>query len=199
MTAQANKSLLRRILVPGVSALVAATLIGCFGSDSDDNKKDDSLYVNREILRDTGAVVFTDNCTGCHGPAGEGGHGPRLANSSFVQNNRERLISVLIRGNQDTLFVNGQCYSGGGMSPGGGNNDLAANNFHIASVLSYIRMVLNDSIPSNCNIDGECTMTARDSTVMALDSIAVWEVKAVRDTLKEYPEGYVTDTSCPDL
>ncbi len=270
MTHQANKKLIRGILVPGVSALVLAAIVGCNTTSSNGDKgpvitqqpRDTSLVegthlvmtvaatnassykwvkgtsdtlagqttatltlsnvpatengstykalavgsngavvesnsftltvgtAHRAMLRDSGDVLFTDNCSGCHGAMGEGGRGPRVGNSDFLMNMRERVISILIRGNMDTVVVNGQCVTGGGMPPGGGNDEVAQSNFKIASILTYVRTVLNDSIPTNCNTNGECTMTARTDTQIAQDSLAVWEVKAVRDTLSPYPDGY---------
>jgi mono/diheme cytochrome c family protein len=185
-----------------VLALAALSLNGCFGTDSSDDPNpcadDASLCLPREALRDTGEVYF-GNCSGCHGENGNGqGHGgPRLGNSDFFMNNRQRVINLVLRGNQETppyiptFVINGDTIHGGGMPAWGtpaGEGGLS--NVQIAGILTYIRSVLNDSLVTNCNPavtdpNGHpiCTKTARSAMDMDLDTVAVWEVKAVRDTL----------------
>jgi hypothetical protein len=145
-----------------------------------------SLCVSRQALLDTGIVVF-ENCAGCHGPLGNGqGHGaPVLANSDYVMGSKARLIKTILHGNSTPIVVNGKSYPGGGMP----SWDGSLSNLEIAGVLTYVRSVLNDSLTSNCVadpvVDGQynCTKTARDSQVRIADTVAVWEVKAVRDSI----------------
>jgi mono/diheme cytochrome c family protein len=148
----------------------------------------DSLHVSGAQMRLVGDTVFRNNCSGCHGVYGEGGHGPLVANSSFVANNR-RLIQVLVlRGNTgepktvDTLVVNGRVIVGGGMPAW---HEILTNK-EIASVLTYLRSVLNDSTVVSCTGGDEsvCVKTARSAGDMAKDTVAVWEVKAIRDSLQ---------------
>jgi mono/diheme cytochrome c family protein len=174
-----------------LALLVIATLTGCFGTDGGKDKSnpcaaDASLCTPRGDLRDTGAVVFI-GCAGCHGENGEGGRGPNVANSDFVMNPayRERLIHIVLAGNMDSLRVNGVFVPGGGMPEHTWLTDL-----EIAGALTYIRSVLNDTLVTDCAPQPEeefeqspCVRTARTATEMDLDSVAVWEVKAVRDTL----------------
>jgi hypothetical protein len=83
------------------------------------------------------------------------------------------------------------------MSAGGGNEDIENSNFYIASILTWLRSVRNDSLVTDCTAPGVCTKTARSAADMKRDTVAVWEVKAVRDTLHDYPDGYVGAT-CPE-
>jgi hypothetical protein len=204
MTPRFPKKTKLGLVAAGISALLLVSLTGCEKkkdpiSSGDPCVDSPSLCVPRAMLKDTGEVLFTENCGGCHGSLGNGdGHGaPRVANSDFFMNNRTRVISILLRGNQDTLHVNGECRNGGGMSAGGGNEDIKNSNFRIASILTWLRSVRNDSTVSNCTAPGVCTKVARNPTEMDLDTVAVWEVKAVRDTLHDYPNGYVGAT-CPE-
>jgi mono/diheme cytochrome c family protein len=186
-------------------ALAALSLSGCFGEEYigpptpppvvvdpvNPCADDATLCVPAAALRDTGEVVF-QQCSGCHGPEGQGERGPRVANSDFVMNNRQGVINLILRGNQETmplypvLVVNGDSIWGGGMPAW---HEFLTNH-EIAGVLSYLRGVLNDSLVTNCdpnNRDDQgrpiCTKTARTQTDMDKDTVAVWEVKAVRDSL----------------
>jgi mono/diheme cytochrome c family protein len=189
-SSRTRKNTIRSVFA--LSALVGVLAIsGCFPSDGGDKKNGntyDSLHVPRAILRDTGAVVYAANCVGCHGGEGQGERGPQVANSDFVMNNRERVIKILLQGNVDSLRVNGVFYDGGGM-PAWGDQ---FSNLEIAGILTYFRSVLNDTLVTNCNpnnLDANsqpiCERTARNPADMDLDSVAVWEVKAVRDTLPQ--------------
>jgi hypothetical protein len=142
-------------------------------------------------LRDTGAVVF-QNCAGCHGDVGQGGRGPALANSDFFMNNRQIVINLVLRGNQedplyiDSLVVNGVTYQGGGMPAQAGYYT----DRQLAAVLTYLRSVLNDSLVLSCdpntldeNFMPTCVKQERTQAAMDLDIVAPWEVKAVRDSL----------------
>jgi mono/diheme cytochrome c family protein len=154
-------------------------------------KDNASLCTPRAALRDTGEAVF-QTCAGCHGMGGEGGRGPALANSDFFMNNRLKVINLVLRGNfdspayLDTFTVNGEHIQGGGMP---GWKEIYTD-VEIAGVLTYLRSVLNDSTVISCNpnvLDGNgkptCVKQARNPSAMDVDSVAAWEVKAVRDTL----------------
>lgn len=180
-----------RRLFTGIAALgLASVLLTACGDDSSSGPmgdNDNALYVSKQALIDTGTVVFEGSCSGCHGPAGNGqGHGaPVLANSDYVMGSKERLIRTVLQGVNEPIVVNGQEYAGGGMPAW---QDMLTNH-EIAGVLTYIRAVLNDSLVSNCvanpndEFDITCTKTARNPADIASDSVAVWEVKAVSDTL----------------
>jgi mono/diheme cytochrome c family protein len=149
---------------------------------------------SRATLIDSGTTFFANSCTGCHGSEGKGyaGSTPPLANSDFFMNNRRRVISILINGTEDSLFVNGIPYEGS--MPAGGGEDKT--DFQIASLVTYIRAVLNDSTVTSCQAwnpndpstqDPEgfakCTKVARSQAEIDADSVTVAEVKAIRDSL----------------
>src|SRR5690606_37921995 len=103
--------------------------------------------------------------------------------------NRQRVIAILLNGTSDSVFVNGIPYQGDMPSW----KDLMTD-FQIASVLTYIRAVLNDSTVTSCQPydpsdpatqDPEgfalCTKAARTTAEIDVDSVAVWEVTAARD------------------
>jgi mono/diheme cytochrome c family protein len=188
MNPHSRKKIALRILVPGLSVLAMAALVGCFGTDSD--KKSET--VDAQALRDSGETVFADNCSGCHGEHGEGAHGPALANSDWLMNHRQLAIHLVLRGNQEdpptvpTLTVRGKDYTGGGMP---GWHDVLTD-YQVASVLTYLRGVLNDSTVVSCDPttdDGNgnyiCVTTKRSQSDMDNDYVTDKEVKAVRDSL----------------
>jgi mono/diheme cytochrome c family protein len=126
------------------------------------------------------------NCTGCHGSElrGQAGGVPPLAYSDYFMADRRNIIRTLLTGRDDSIFVNGLSYQGS--MPGW---DWLSDS-DIASILTYIRVVHNDSLVTTCNSnnldpDGfaTCAKTARSPSVIASDSIAVSEVKAIRDSL----------------
>src|SRR5690606_11954833 len=83
----------------------------------------------------------------------------------------------------DTIYVNGVPVETGGMPP----HWEAFSDFYAASVLTYIRVVLNDSLYTNCvpidNFSAECDVNPRDSADIAMDSVSVELVEHVRDSL----------------
>lgn len=147
------------------------------------------LFLPRTVLRDTGAALFS-TCAGCHGESGEGGRGPKIANADFFMNpdNRELITKVVLAGGfgvlEDTIRVNGVLVTTGGMPGWASDFDDA----EIAGLLTYVRSVLTDTLVTNCapsedSMESPCTRTERTENEMDLDSVAVWEVRAVRDTL----------------
>jgi mono/diheme cytochrome c family protein len=132
------------------------------------------------------------NCVGCHGAEGQGERGPQLANSSFIMDNRELAVALILRGNQvnpptvDSVWVNGVLHLAGDMPEHGS----FLSNHEVAGLITFIRSVWNDTLVTNCdpnNVDANnapiCVRTPRTAAEMDLDSVAVWEVKAIRDTL----------------
>ena len=186
MNPRTNKKTMLRVLIPGLSALalVALSMTGC---DTGNSPKDD---YNAQPLRDSGAVVFAENCAGCHGDHGEGAHGPQLANSDWLMNHRQLAIHLVLRGNQvdpmtvPSLTVRGREITGGGMP----SWHATLTDYQIASVLSYLRGVLNDSTVISCNSDEVCTTTPRTAADMAKDYVLPSEVTAVRDSLTPFPD-----------
>ncbi|MCD6023266.1 MAG: cbb3-type cytochrome c oxidase subunit [Fibrobacteria bacterium] len=178
-------------LLLSAACLAAFALAACSKDDGptappvDTN---DSTYVSADTLRAVGATVFANNCSGCHGTNGEGSHGPAVANSDFFMNNRQVIINLVLRGNTsnppyiDSMVVNGRLVLGGGMPAW---HDILTNK-EIASVLTYLRSVLNDSTVVSCTSGDQpvCTKVARTPAAMAMDTVAFREVMAVRDSLK---------------
>lgn len=177
------------ILAVGFASL--AVLTAC---DKGTDPKPDPTEPSRAVLIDSGAAIFANSCTGCHGSEGKGvaGSTPPLANSDFFMNNRRRVIEILLEGTTDSLLVNGVIYTG--EMPAGGGEEKT--DFQIAAMLTYLRAVKNDSTVTSCQPydpnnpatqDPEgfaiCTKVARDPAVIAVDSVSVAEVKAIRDSL----------------
>jgi mono/diheme cytochrome c family protein len=153
----------------------------------------------RSQLISNGREQFRGWCTGCHGgytpddvnwlEEGKGAPGPSgtppLANSDFFMASRSRAMTIVLDGYIDPITVNGMLYSGGHMPPWR-ESDLT--DYDIASILTYIRAVLNDSTVTSCdggNLNTEgfatCVKTPRSPTEIANDSIAVWEVTNARN------------------
>ena len=149
----------------------------------------------RSQLISNGREQFRGWCTGCHNGTspddvnwfdeGKGypGSTPPLANSDFFMANRTRPISIVLNGYDVPITVNGLAYNGS-MPPWG----ETLGDYDIASILTYIRAVLNDSTVTSCNagvLDGDgfatCTKTARSPSEIATDSIAVGEVTGIRN------------------
>lgn len=87
--------------------------------------------------KDEGERLFKQNCSACHGMAGEGaanGIFPPLADSPWVKGDPERAIQVLLHGLEGPIDVDGKIFNLA-MPPQGamlGDTDIAA-------VLSYVR------------------------------------------------------------
>lgn len=140
---------------------------------------------SRQALIDTG-VVLVQNCVNCHGSdlRGNAGSVPPLANSDFFMFDRRRIIATIIKGREDSIFVNGMSYQSTMPS-----FDFFTD-YEIAGIITYIRAVKNDSTVVSCNpsvVDDNgfvvCQKTPRSATEIANDSVAVSEVTAVRDSL----------------
>jgi mono/diheme cytochrome c family protein len=51
-----------------------------------------------------GAIVFGQKCAGCHGDQGQGGVGPALKNSKFVQGGDQPVIDTILNGRPGTAM-----------------------------------------------------------------------------------------------
>jgi hypothetical protein len=145
-----------------------------------------ALCIPRATMIDSGEVYF-QNCTGCHGMEGRGyaGATPPLANSDFFMNNRSKVMAIVLLGYDSAITVNGMSYQSTMPTWAESLSD-----FQIASILTYLRAVRNDSTVVSCNAtqfddDGfaVCTKVARTPAEIAMDSVAVWEVAHMRDSL----------------
>lgn len=196
------------LTLPAVDVSLNGTTYKCVAGNSDGTVVSTSatlsvyaseLFTPRSVLLDTGAVAFS-LCAGCHNQKGVGspGFAPPIGQSDFFMEQRLRPVRIVLLGmpnvidTQTILTVNGLEYNGGDnpMSPEA--LDAGWSNLRIAGVLTYIRAVLNDSTSTNCNpdvLDGNqmatCTRTPRPLSEVGTDSIAVWEVKALRDSLAD--------------
>lgn len=184
-----------RGLLVGALAL-GALLAACNGGGGTteppvDNCPEPGLCTPMSTLLDTGEVLFL-SCAGCHGLEGHGHPGsvPPLANSDYFMANRTKTIDIVLNGYNDSIFVNGMWYQ----------SDMPEHSYYsdveIAGILTYLRSTLNDSTVVSCQeydpADSTtfdpatgyalCTKTPRDPAERAIDSIAAWEVKRVRDT-----------------
>ncbi len=181
----------RLFSLPAAGLAAGLFLAGCFDAGSGPEKHPaapswaDSAHAPRAVLLDSGAAYF-QSCAGCHGPHGEGERGPALANADYLMADRARSIRVVLEGVFDSIRVNGEPWPGYGM-PGFGD---MMTDFEIAAVLTYIRAVLNDSLVVSCipqdldeGIFASCEKEPRTAGEIAVDSIAVSEVAAVRASL----------------
>ena len=65
--------------------------------------KDPSLVIQGDVR--LGAAIFAKQCASCHGPRGQGGLGPALANRVFVQNATDGFLQATIaHGRADTAM-----------------------------------------------------------------------------------------------
>jgi mono/diheme cytochrome c family protein len=82
-----------------------------------------------------GKSIYNKFCLVCHQADGSGVAGlyPPIVNTDWVQGDKERLIKVIINGQEGPIEVNGESY----------NNIMPAQDFlkneEIAAVLTYIR------------------------------------------------------------
>jgi hypothetical protein len=154
----------------------------------------DSLHVPLCVMVDSGEALYQGYCTGCHGIDGRGSAGgtPPHANADWFMNNKRKTIVAVLAGFGDSIFVNGMSYQSEMPSFGGAFSDR-----EVASILSYLRAVLNDSTVTGCatynpndpstfdeNGFAICQKTKRTEAQMKSDTVAVWEVKAVRDSIE---------------
>jgi hypothetical protein len=156
-----------------------------------------TLHVSGEAffspLLDTGYALYQGYCTGCHGIEGRGSPGgvPPHANSDWFMNNKRKTIEAILKGYNDSIFVNGMPYYG--EMPAYGST---FSNLEVAAILTYLRIVLNDSTVTSCTVYNQndpstyddngfphCQKVARTYAQRAADSVRVSEVKAVRDSL----------------
>lgn len=165
----------------GVAFVTALAFSACI---SDSGNGDTSPPEGSRLwLIDSGAVVYSDVCSGCHGVDGEGSRGPRLHNSDFVMGSKTRLIKTVLAGNTDSIQVNGVWYAGSGMPP---HYDVLTD-LDAAALLTYIRVVFNDSLVTNCvavdEFSANCEFNPRPQAEIDIDSVSVEEVAHVRDSL----------------
>ncbi|MDX2286694.1 MAG: cytochrome c [Bacteroidia bacterium] len=82
-----------------------------------------------------GKVIYNQYCKACHMEDGAGmaGINPPLAKSDWVNGDKERIIKIVLNGQQGPIEVNGQTYNGVMVSHSFLKDD------QIAAVLTYVR------------------------------------------------------------
>jgi hypothetical protein len=118
---------------------------------------------------------------------------PPLLHSDYAMEDRLRPLRIMLLGlpnvidTATVITVRGLNYQD--VMPAVAH-DEEWSNLRIAAVLTYLRVSLNDTLASNCNpaVKDEqgfatCTYTPRPVAEVETDSVAVWEVKAIRDSL----------------
>jgi mono/diheme cytochrome c family protein len=145
------------------------------------------IDASRQVLIDTGEVLFSQMCTGCHGVDGRGyaGATPPLANSDYFLTNRLKSVEIVLGGYDEPLVVNGMAYQS--TMPAWAD---FLTNVEVAGILTYLRAVRNDSTVVSCNsssfdADGfaVCQKVVRSPSAIAADSISIREVRDIRDAL----------------
>jgi putative membrane-bound dehydrogenase-like protein len=101
-----------------------------------------NLSAEQQVQYQRGQELFSGraSCFGCHGQKGEGQNGlaPPLANSEWVTDDQNRLISVLLYGLMGPITVNQQQYNNNMIMPGmSGNKSFSDQD--CADLLTYIR------------------------------------------------------------
>lgn len=81
-----------------------------------------------------GAVVFSTNCSSCHGANGSGGIAPPLAGNMVVTGDPKKVIHIVKNGLTGSITVNGKTFNG--QMPAW---KTSLSNGDIAAVITYIR------------------------------------------------------------
>jgi mono/diheme cytochrome c family protein len=193
MISNLNPSPRSLLLGASAAALLALAFNAC--SEGGTEPLDPSLYIPRAVLLDSGEAAF-GTCAGCHNANGVGSanFAPPLRHSDYFMAERLRPARILLMGLPNAIdtavhiTVNGLSYNGGNNQMPALATEEAWSNLKIAGMLTYIRALLNDSTSVSCDpgtLDqyemAVCTKIARPAA--ANDSVAVWEIKALRDSL----------------
>jgi glucose/arabinose dehydrogenase/cytochrome c553 len=98
----------------------------------------DNLGMGGEM---NGLILYNSYCAGCHQRDGKGDNGryPPLAGSDWIAGNKDKLINVILYGQQGEIKVNGKTYNGVMPAHGGFLDDHA-----IASIATYINKRFNN-------------------------------------------------------
>jgi mono/diheme cytochrome c family protein len=110
--------------IAGTALLTAAALLALPVVAKADSKTPD------------GKAVYTKNCSSCHAATGQGVPGtfPPLAKNSFVTGDQKKVATVLVKGLNGEIKVNGKSYNGTMPAWKG-----TLSNAEIAAVANYIR------------------------------------------------------------
>jgi mono/diheme cytochrome c family protein len=109
----------------GLAALIAAGVMstGPLTPAYAQSAQAASLEAQTQALKAEGKNLFLGNCAACHGENGEGGNGPKLNGSTFIQS-RENIINQILWGASDH-----------GMPP----FEPQLNDHEIAAIATYVR------------------------------------------------------------
>ncbi len=181
---------LRRGSLAGLAAAAALFAVAC-DSGNNSNPPPEPTELNRAQLITMGEQVYTENCSGCHYPNGEGHspHTPPLRHSDFLMASKERFMRIMLLGipNQvdtaTTITVNGVEYIEQAMGAYGADLSDTA----LAALLTYLRVELNDTLSVNCrepvmdpdnNPMADCDLVERPEA--ATDSVMPAEIAELR-------------------
>ncbi len=118
----------------------------CGGDKQSENQQQDAPIEKQTETTDTqaqgadnvlaqGKTIYNKFCLVCHQANGSGVDGlyPPLVNTDWVKGDKERLIKIILNGQEGPIEVNGETY----------NNVMPAQDFlkndEVAAVLTYIR------------------------------------------------------------
>ena len=131
------------------------------------------------------AEIYQTNCKNCHGINGEGIPPaiPPLANSDFLEKNRETSIRAVLEGLSGKIHVNGKEYNA--IMPA-----VPLSDENVVKVLNYVRKKFND-LPADISVNevAKIRQTTKYPTYME-------QVKAVLNIgLPKAPEGWQVELS----
>ena len=127
--------------VPVLIALLALTAAGC-SKPAGDEQAGNEPAVSADPVMARGEGVYFANCVACHLPSGTGLEGafPPLAGSDFL-GDRDRVIRIVLYGNEGPITVNGVRYNG--VMPG----FAYLNDDEIAAVVTYVLGSWGNDLP----------------------------------------------------
>ena len=126
---------MQRYLSLAFVMICLAAVFTCCGSPTPKEKPPAASTSAEKPVESLGETVYNQNCRVCHMPEGQGVArlNPPLAQTDWVNGDKERLITLILKGMSGTIEVNGTSYTGI-MTPYAHLSDA-----EIAAVLSYIR------------------------------------------------------------
>lgn len=122
-------------VLPILLITLFVALTACGGSSSTPAATTPAPAAAAEPANAAGLAVYKQYCIACHQQGGTGMAGmfPPLAKSDWVNGDKERIIKVVLNGQQGEIVVNGEKY----------NNAMVPHNFltdqQIADVLTFVR------------------------------------------------------------
>lgn len=126
---------MQRYLTLPLVMICLTAIFACSGSPTPTENQPAASTSAEKPVESPGETVYNQNCRMCHMPKGEGvaGLNPPLAQTDWVNGDKERLIALILNGMSGPIEVNSTTYNGI-MTPYTHLSDT-----DIAAVLSYIR------------------------------------------------------------